>query len=137
MNGEDILDGAQVRAAHAAGAKFIVSPGLDRAVVEATLSLQLPVVPGAATASELMEARALALNVVKIFPAEQLGGAAGVRALTSPFGAMSFMPTGGVNDTNLASYLAVPGVIACGRTAGTIDGGRGTATVRDPASAGP
>lgn len=111
-----VLDASQVAAAHAAGAGFIVSPGLDRDVVEAARALGLPVVPGVATATELMAARRLSLDVVKFFPAAALGGVDALRGLASLAPAIGFVPTGGVTERNLADYLGVPGVVACGGT---------------------
>ena len=111
-----VLDASQVAAAHAAGAGFIVSPGLDRDVVEAARALGLPVVPGVATATELMAARRLSLDVVKFFPAAALGGVDALRGLASLAPAIGFVPTGGVTERNLADYLSVPGVVACGGT---------------------
>jgi 2-dehydro-3-deoxyphosphogluconate aldolase/(4S)-4-hydroxy-2-oxoglutarate aldolase len=109
-----VLNAAQVRTAHAAGARFIVSPGLDAAVVETARSLDLPVVPGISTASELQAAWNLGLRLVKFFPANIAGGAPAIRALASIFHDMRFMPTGGILDANLPDYLAIPAVIACG-----------------------
>jgi 2-dehydro-3-deoxyphosphogluconate aldolase / (4S)-4-hydroxy-2-oxoglutarate aldolase len=109
-----VLTKAQAEAAVAAGAAFIVSPGLDDGVVEVANAHGLPVFPGIATASELQHAFNLGLRVVKFFPAGVCGGVAMIRALSSAFREMKFMPTGGVSAENLADYLAVPSVIACG-----------------------
>jgi 2-dehydro-3-deoxyphosphogluconate aldolase/(4S)-4-hydroxy-2-oxoglutarate aldolase len=109
-----VLNAAQVRTAQAAGARFIVSPGLDAAVVETARSLNLPVVPGISTACELQAAWNLGLRLVKFFPANIAGGAPAIRVLASVFHEMRFMPTGGISESNLADYLAIPAVIACG-----------------------
>ena len=111
-----VLNADQVRAAHAAGARFIVSPGLEPLVVETAQSLGLPVIPGICTASEVQSAWNLGLRVVKFFPASSAGGAAAVRQLSTTFRDMRFMPTGGINEGNLSEYLAIPAVIACGGT---------------------
>jgi 2-dehydro-3-deoxyphosphogluconate aldolase / (4S)-4-hydroxy-2-oxoglutarate aldolase len=109
-----VLTRAQAEAAVAAGAAFIVSPGLDDGVVEVAQANGLPVFPGIATATELQHAFNLGLRVVKFFPAGVSGGVAMIKALSSAFREMKFMPTGGVSAGNLADYLAVPAVIACG-----------------------
>ena len=111
-----VLDASQVAAAYAAGAGFIVSPGLERDVVEAARALGLPVVPGIATATELMAARRLGLDLVKFFPAAALGGVDALRGLASLAPTIGFVPTGGVTELNLADYLGVPDVVACGGT---------------------
>jgi 2-dehydro-3-deoxyphosphogluconate aldolase/(4S)-4-hydroxy-2-oxoglutarate aldolase len=104
----------QVDAAHAAGARFIVSPGFDRRVVERCLELGLPVVPGVATASEIMAALAAGLSLVKLFPAEAGGGLALLRALHAPFPDVRFVPTGGLTQENAPAYLRLPYVAAIG-----------------------
>lgn len=109
-----VLSAAQAEAAADAGARFIVSPGLDDAVVSAARSRALPVFPGVATATELQRAWNLGLRTVKFFPAGTAGGTAAIKALAAPFREMRFMPTGGVSAANLAEYLAVPQVLACG-----------------------
>ena len=109
-----VLTKAQAKAAISAGAGFIVSPGLDEGVVEVAQAHGLPVFPGIATASELQHAFNLGLRIVKFFPAGVCGGVAMIKALSSAFREMKFMPTGGVSAENLGDYLAVPSVIACG-----------------------
>lgn len=111
-----VLNADQVCAAHAAGARFIVSPGLELTVVETAQSLGLPVIPGVCTATEVQSAWNLGLRVVKFFPASSAGGAAAVRQLSTTFRDMRFLPTGGINEGNLPEYLAIPAVIACGGT---------------------
>jgi len=98
----------------AAGAEFIVSPGLSRAVVERCLEHQVLPLPGAVTATEVQAALELGLTTVKFFPAESSGGAAAVRALAAPFTEVGFMPTGGIGPDNLADYLDLPAVRAVG-----------------------
>jgi 2-dehydro-3-deoxyphosphogluconate aldolase/(4S)-4-hydroxy-2-oxoglutarate aldolase len=95
-----------------AGARFVVSPGLSVEVVQRCRALEVPALPGVATASDLMTASALGLDEVKFFPAGLLGGPAAIRALAAPFTRMSFMPSGGVNADNMGDYLALPAVPA-------------------------
>lgn len=109
-----VLSAAQANVVAEAGAAFIVSPGLDEGVVEVAQKMNLPVFPGIATASELQRAMNLGLDAVKFFPAGQAGGTAMLKALGSVFRKMRFMPTGGVSAENLAEYLALPTVLACG-----------------------
>lgn len=97
-----------------AGAKFIVSPGLYAPVVEYAESARLPVFPGVATASEAQSAWNMGLRSLKFFPASLSGGPAMIKALCSVFKDLKFMPTGGVSPANLAEYLALPQVLACG-----------------------
>lgn len=109
-----VLTPAQADKAAAAGAKFIVSPGLNEAVVKHCQELGLPVIPGVATPGEVEKALALGLNTVKFFPAEAAGGLPMIKAMSAPYGDIKFMPTGGVNAKNLTDYLAFKKVIACG-----------------------
>ncbi len=109
-----VLNACQAQAAFQAGARFIVSPGLDEGVVEAAGKAGLPVYPGIATATELQRAWNMDLRTVKFFPAGLAGGPAMLESLAAVFRDMSFMPTGGVSAANLNDYLAVPSVIACG-----------------------
>ena len=104
----------QAKHAHEAGAQFIVSPGLVDEIVLYCLDEGLPVFPGTATAGEVQRAYALGLRAVKFFPAALAGGVPMLRALSSVFQEMRFMPTGGISAANLDEYLALPGVIACG-----------------------
>jgi 2-dehydro-3-deoxyphosphogluconate aldolase/(4S)-4-hydroxy-2-oxoglutarate aldolase len=109
-----VLDGAQARAAADAGARFLVSPGLHDSVVAAASEHGLPLYPGVATATEAQRAWNMGLRLLKFFPAAQAGGIPMVRALSSVFRELKFMPTGGVSAANLADYLALPQVFACG-----------------------
>ncbi len=109
-----VLTAAQAEAAFAAGARFIVSPGLDDGVVRVATEQGVPVIPGTYTPSEVQRALNLGLEVVKFFPASIAGGVPALKALASVFRTMQFMPTGGVSAENLAEFLAVPAVIACG-----------------------
>ena len=109
-----VLNPAQVEQALAAGATFIVSPGLRRDVVLAAQAAGVPVLPGAVTPSEIMAAQDLGLDTVKFFPANVYGGAAAIKALSAPFGSMRFVPTGGVSASNLVDYLSLGCVPAVG-----------------------
>jgi 2-dehydro-3-deoxyphosphogluconate aldolase/(4S)-4-hydroxy-2-oxoglutarate aldolase len=109
-----VLTPAQVDLAVRAGARFVVSPGFGPAVVRHCQDLGVPVFPGVATATEIQMALDAGLDVVKFFPAEQVGGVGMIKALAAPFRSVRFIPTGGVHAGNLASYLALPSVLAVG-----------------------
>jgi 2-dehydro-3-deoxyphosphogluconate aldolase/(4S)-4-hydroxy-2-oxoglutarate aldolase len=109
-----VLTVAQVDQAVAAGARFVVSPGLSRAVVERCREKGVLALPGAVTATEVQAALELGITTVKFFPAGTSGGAAAISALAAPFGDVRFVPTGGVGPKNLAEYLAIPVVAAVG-----------------------
>jgi 2-dehydro-3-deoxyphosphogluconate aldolase/(4S)-4-hydroxy-2-oxoglutarate aldolase len=109
-----VLSATQAEAALANGAKFIVSPGLDDDVVAMAKAHAVPIYPGIMTPSELQHAFNLGLDTVKFFPASIAGGIPALKALSSVFRTMRFMPTGGVSPGNLADFLAVPAVLACG-----------------------
>ena len=117
----DILVGAgtvltpeQVDAAVDAGAQFIVSPGISRAVVERAQQRGVLPLPGAVTATEIQVALEMGLTTVKFFPASTSGGPAAIKALAAPFRQVSFVPTGGVSLANLGDYLSLPSVAAVG-----------------------
>lgn len=109
-----VLTTDQVDRALAAGAKFMVSPGLNPKVVLYCQEKNIPIVPGCMTPSEIEQALELGLNVVKFFPAEAAGGLAMIKAMSAPYVNVKFMPTGGINAKNLPEYLAFGKVIACG-----------------------
>lgn len=109
-----VLTGQQVDQAVNAGASYIVSPGLSRAVVERCQEHGVPVLPGAVTATEIQAALELGLSTVKFFPAGTSGGAAAISALAAPFGGVRFVPTGGIGPKNLHEYLSIPAVVAVG-----------------------
>lgn len=109
-----VIDPDQVDEARSAGATFIVSPGLSVPVIERARQLGLLVIPGVATATEMMVAVNMGLRLVKFFPAESAGGAAAVKALSAPFPSMRFVPTGGIDVEELPHYLSVPSVAAVG-----------------------
>lgn len=111
-----VLTIMQVDEALAAGASFIVAPNFDAEVVERCIELDVPVLPGTVTPTEVGEAVKHGLPVTKFFPAEQYGGLACINALCAPFVGHRFVPTGGVSMANLAPYLGSGNVIACGGT---------------------
>ncbi len=97
-----------------AGARFVVSPGLDEGVITTAQDRGVPVIPGIATASELMRALALGVDVVKLFPAEVVGGVEMINALSAVWPDVRFMPTGGISPANAPRYLALGQVLAIG-----------------------
>ena len=101
-----VLDRAQAKAAVEAGAKFLVSPGATDDLLDAAIELGVPLLPGIATASEAMVARAKGYRIVKFFPAGPAGGPKYLQALASPLGDMVFCPTGGIDARNLPDYIA-------------------------------
>jgi 2-dehydro-3-deoxyphosphogluconate aldolase/(4S)-4-hydroxy-2-oxoglutarate aldolase len=109
-----VLTPDQAHSASAAGAVFAVAPGSDDDVADACGSLGLPFFPGIATPTELARAVRFGRNVVKVFPASQLGGPPFLRAIAATFPDVRFIPTGGIDEGSLSSYLAVPQVLACG-----------------------
>ena len=109
-----VLSAEQSREVIRRGASFIVSPGLDAASVKVANDAQLPILPGIATATELQQAWNLGLRTVKFFPAGLAGGPKMLKALSSVYRDVRFMPTGGVNAANLKDFLAIPAVLACG-----------------------
>jgi 2-dehydro-3-deoxyphosphogluconate aldolase / (4S)-4-hydroxy-2-oxoglutarate aldolase len=109
-----VLTPEQVDQAVAAGAAFVVSPGLRPAVIERCRELGVPSLPGVATASDLMMAVEGKIDTIKLFPADLLGGPGAVTAFAGPFPDMRFVPTGGVRPESLASYLSLPPVLAVG-----------------------
>ena len=109
-----VLTPEQADEAVAAGAKFIVSPGLNPAVVKHCVEKGYPITPGVATPGEVEIALSFGLEVVKFFPAEAAGGLAMIKAMSAPYGKLKFMPTGGISAKNLNEYLAFPKILACG-----------------------
>ncbi|MGN6549264.1 MAG: 2-dehydro-3-deoxy-phosphogluconate aldolase [Pararhizobium sp.] len=109
-----ILDAAQFEAAEKAGARFIVSPGATDALLDAASGSDVPLLPGAATASEVMALREKGYRTLKFFPAEQAGGAAYLKSLSSPLAGMQFCPTGGISMKNAKDYLMLPNVVCIG-----------------------
>lgn len=118
---DDLLMGAgtvltidQAKAAVESGARFIVSPGLSLKLVDWCLQQQIPVYPGCATPTDLQHAFEAGIDTVKFFPAEQLGGPATLKTLSSIFKMLKFIPTGGITRSNLDQYLNLEQVVACG-----------------------
>lgn len=109
-----VLTTEQVDRAVAAGAKFIVSPGLNPRVVKYCQEKGVPITPGTSSPTDIEQALELGLEVVKFFPAEASGGIAKIKAMAAPYTKVKFMPTGGINAKNLTSYLDFPKIIACG-----------------------
>ncbi|MDZ7587901.1 MAG: bifunctional 4-hydroxy-2-oxoglutarate aldolase/2-dehydro-3-deoxy-phosphogluconate aldolase [Parasphingorhabdus sp.] len=109
-----VLTVEQATAVAARGAQFVVSPGLVDDVARFCIAQDLPFFGGTMTAGEVQRAYALGLRTVKFFPAKLAGGVPMLKAFSSVFRDMRFMPTGGVSVDNLAEFLALPAVIACG-----------------------
>ena len=109
-----VINVEQLRDAVAAGAKFIVSPGSDEEVIREAVRLDVPIVPGVATPSEIMLGLKLGIKVFKFFPAEVYGGVKAIKALCGPFPQISFIPTGGISQANAADYLKNPKIRAVG-----------------------
>ncbi len=109
-----VLTTEQVDRAVNAGAKFIVSPGLNPKVVKYCVDKGIPVTPGTANPSDVEQAIELGLEVVKFFPAEAAGGLNMIKSMAAPYTNMKFMPTGGINAKNLTTYLDFGKIIACG-----------------------
>ena len=101
---------ADVVQACAAGAQFLVSPGMTAELAAAALSTALPYLPGVATPSEVMAARDIGISFLKLFPAEAVGGLALLRALAPVFSGIAFCPTGGIDERSAREYLALPNV---------------------------
>lgn len=109
-----VINAAQCEAALAAGAQFIVSPGLSAAVAEICRERGVPYYPGCVTPTEIMQALDLGITTVKFFPANIYGGLAALKALSAPFPQVKFIPTGGVDRKNMDEFLAFDKVAAVG-----------------------
>jgi len=109
-----VLTTDQVDRAIAAGAQFIVSPGLNPKVVAHCVQKKIPITPGCANPSDIEQALEFNLDVVKFFPAEQAGGLEYIKAVAAPYPNVKFMPTGGINAENIVRYIAFEKILACG-----------------------
>lgn len=109
-----VLTIQQVDDAVSAGAKFIVSPGFNPHIVSYCVEKQIPIIPGCSTPSDIEQALEYNLKVVKFFPAEAAGGLSMIKAIAAPYVGVRFMPTGGINPSNIRSYLAFDRILACG-----------------------
>lgn len=109
-----VINGAQAEQAIAAGATFIVSPGLSAEVAEVCKKADVPYFPGCATPTEIMQAIALGITTVKFFPANVYGGLGAIKALSGPFPQVKFLPTGGVDLSNIKDFLAFEKIVAVG-----------------------
>lgn len=104
----------EVEMVHRAGARFVVTPGLDPEIVRRCQDLAMPVLPGVATATEVQAAIRLGLDTVKLFPVETIGGLGMISALAGPFPNMRFAPSGGINAERMPAYLRHPAVAVVG-----------------------
>ncbi|QQO07461.1 bifunctional 4-hydroxy-2-oxoglutarate aldolase/2-dehydro-3-deoxy-phosphogluconate aldolase [Breznakiella homolactica] len=109
-----VLTVDQVKKAADAGARFIVSPGFNPKVVGYCIEQGIPITPGCSNPSDIEAALEFGLEVIKFFPAEQSGGLEYIKAVAAPFGAVKFMPTGGINAGNIAKYCSYDRILACG-----------------------
>lgn len=109
-----VLTAVQAAQAREAGARFIVSPGFNPAVVDDCLAHDIPVFPGVCTPTEIEMALGKGLRVLKFFPAEPIGGLPYLKAIAAPYAGVEFIPTGGITAQHLGAYLAFEPVIACG-----------------------
>lgn len=109
-----ILNVTQAKEAVEAGAMFIVSPGFDDATNEYLKELGIPYIPGAVTPTEIMNAISKGVEIIKFFPANCYGGMKTLKALQGPFKNVKFLPTGGVDETNIKEYLELDNVVAIG-----------------------
>ena len=109
-----VLNVRQAEQAQKAGAHFVISPGLNRAVVHYCLERDIPVYPGVATASEIEAAIDAGLNLLKLWPIATLGGVEYLQLLAGPFGGVEFNPSGGITGANFETYLSLKNVVACG-----------------------
>jgi 2-dehydro-3-deoxyphosphogluconate aldolase / (4S)-4-hydroxy-2-oxoglutarate aldolase len=109
-----VLTVEQVKKAIGAGAKFIVSPGLNPKVVTYCVENNIPITPGISNPTDIEAALSLGLKVLKFFPAESFGGLKTLKAMSAPYGMVKFIPTGGINASNINDYLAFEKIVACG-----------------------
>lgn len=109
-----VINGKQCETAIDAGAQFIVSPGFSEDVCRACQSRNVPYLPGAVTATEIMNVIAHGIKLIKFFPAEAAGGIKTMKALSSAFPGITFIPTGGIGPSNIREYISQPFIAAVG-----------------------
>ncbi len=109
-----VLSTDQVQEACDAGAQFMVTPGFNPKVVDFCVKNSIPIVPGVCTPTEIEAALEYGLDVLKFFPAQSMGGIKSLKAFSGPYSKVKFIPTGGINTTNVCDYLNLPNVLACG-----------------------
>lgn len=109
-----VLTVDHVKQAYDAGAQFMVSPGFNPKVVQYCMDNDIPITPGVSNPTDIEMGLDFGLEVLKFFPAEAFGGLKTLKAISAPYGMVSFIPTGGINASNLLSYLQFPKVLACG-----------------------
>ena len=109
-----VINEAQAKAAIAAGAEFVVSPGLSASVAAVCRAADIPYCPGCATPTEIMAALEMGLTTLKFFPANVYGGLTALKALSAPFPQVRFLPTGGVDLKNIKEYLSFDKIAAVG-----------------------
>jgi 2-dehydro-3-deoxyphosphogluconate aldolase/(4S)-4-hydroxy-2-oxoglutarate aldolase len=109
-----VTNSAELDEALAAGAEFIVSPGLTEPLARAAIDKQVPFLPGVATAGDIMRGLDLGLSEFKFFPAEASGGLPALKSLAAPFGSVKFCPTGGISAESAPEWLAHPSVLCVG-----------------------
>lgn len=109
-----VLNEFALEDALAAGSEFIVSPGLTDSLAKAAIAAEVPFLPGIATSSDIMRGLDLGLDRFKFFPAEANGGIPALKAISAPFGAVRFCPTGGITAATAPDWLALDAVLCCG-----------------------
>ncbi len=129
-----VLNAADLEASLAAGAEFIVSPGLTEPLARAAIDAGVPFLPGVSSAGDIMRGLDLGLTHFKFFPAEAAGGRAALAALAAPFGQARFCPTGGITPGTASEWLAMPSVLCVGGSWLVSAGESDPATIRARAS---
>ncbi|WP_313667137.1 bifunctional 4-hydroxy-2-oxoglutarate aldolase/2-dehydro-3-deoxy-phosphogluconate aldolase [Atlantibacter sp.] len=109
-----VISNHQFREVEAAGAKFVISPGVTDSLLRHAATREIPLIPGISTVSELMQGMDMGLTEFKFFPAEANGGVQAIKAVAGPFSAVRFCPTGGITPANARDYLALPNVVCVG-----------------------
>ena len=109
-----VINGEQAEVAIDAGAQFIVSPGLSAEVAEVCKQADITYLPGCATPTEIMQAIAMGIEIVKFFPANVYGGLSAIKSLAAPFPQIKFLPTGGVDMNNIQEFFAFDKIVAVG-----------------------